>query len=249
MTTVRVAPDPAALAERVARVIAQALGAAVEARGGARLALSGGHTPRALYERLGAPDGPPLPGGSTDLFWADERFVPADHPDSNYRLVRESLLAHGRFSPERIHPVPTGAVDLEAAARAYESELRAYLPADGPALDLVVLGIGPDGHTASLFPDDPALAELHRWVVAVPRAGQPPRVPRVSLSLPLLNRCRRVLFLVTGEDKAEIVRTALEAPGDGDERLPAARVHGTEATEWYLDAAAARALSDRPSPA
>jgi 6-phosphogluconolactonase len=243
-----VGPDPEGIADRARDTVVATLRDAVERRGAARLVLSGGATPRRLYQLLGGPGGLGDVGRSTDFEFADERFVGPDSPDSNFRLVEESLLAGGSVPRDRVHPVPTGAADPEAAARQYETELRRRLPPTGPSFDLALLGIGPDGHVASLFPGGSALDEVDRWVAAVPRSPQPPYLPRITLTLPLLNRSRRAMFLVTGTAKAGIVRQALEPPAPTAAPLPANRVAGLESTEWFLDAAAARGLESPVPP-
>ncbi len=245
MTERRVLADATRLAERLCRDVVEALSNAVRARGRALLAVSGGSTPRPLYERLGGDAAPKSLWEHTELYWADERYVPRSSPDSNFRLVADSLLVRGGPPPDHVHPVDTDPSSPDAAARQYEATLRDHLPGEGPGLDVALLGIGPDGHTASLFPGAPALEEERRWVVGVDRSPQPPTVPRVTMTVPFLNRSRRVFFLVSGAEKAEIVHRALEDPGRGADRLPAARIVGREATVWYLDRAAARALDLR----
>lgn len=242
MTEVRRSPDADALARDAARLIADRLRAAVTEHGRALLALSGGSTPRATYALLG--DDATIPWDRVHLFWGDERWVPAAAPESNQRLVDETLLASGRIPPANVHPVPP-APDPTAAAAAYESELRRFIGPDGPSFDVALQGLGEDGHTASLFPGGTALLEQERWVVAVPRSPQPPRLPRITLTLPILNRSRVVLFLVAGEAKSAILVQALAAARPPDPPLPAARLVGRERTIWLVDAAAASGL---PSP-
>ena len=243
MTDLRVAPDPERLSELAAREVVEVVRHAVALRGRATIALSGGSTPRRLYARLGEQAGSEAAWAKTDLFWVDERFVPTDRPESNYRLVRETLLSGGHIPPERVHPVPTDARDVVTAGERYDAELHRFFTASGPTVDLAVMGIGPDGHTASLFPGTSALDERARWAVAVAQSPVPPSVPRVTLTLPFLNRSRCVLFLAVGAEKAEIVHRAVEEPGDGVDRLPAARIAGLESTVFFLDAAAAGQLS------
>lgn len=168
------------------------------------LALAGGRTPRDLYERLGSGD---LSWQDTDICFGDERCVPPSDERSNYRMAREALLSR---VPARAHPMSTSPCD----PRLYEDVLRSIF-GERPVFDLVLLGLGEDGHTASLFPGDPALAERHRWVAAVER----PDVRRLTLTLPVLSAAHEALFLVTGATK----RPALEALMSGAD-VPAARV-------------------------
>lgn len=248
MRRVRIVRDPSELAEAAAAEVESALSEAVAARGRAILAVSGGATPRELYRRLGAGTPGSGPWPATHLIWVDERFVPSGAPDSNYRLVRETLLARGRIAPENVHRVETDTGTPEASARLYEAMLRSLLPPTGPAVDVAVLGAGPDGHTASLFPGAPQLEIRDRWVAAVPQSPQPPKVPRVTLTFPLLARVRRVLFLVSGAEKAPVVARILGPAVGSDPLLPAARVDGVGSTEWMLDPAAAAQLERGSSP-
>ncbi|HUG88371.1 MAG TPA: 6-phosphogluconolactonase [Actinomycetota bacterium] len=170
------------------------------------IALSGGSTPRPLYEALARQ---PYPWEEVDVFFGDERCVPPDHPDSNFGMAREALLA---MVAAHAHPMPGETCDAEA----YERTLRERFGDEVPSLDLVLLGLGEDGHTASLFPGDPALDERERWVVRVER----PDHPRLTLTLPVLGGARAAMFLVEGEAKREPLRRLL----DGDPSIPAARV-------------------------
>jgi 6-phosphogluconolactonase len=217
---VRVEDDPAgAVAQELARA----------ARDGGQIAVSGGAGPRPAYERAAAraPD-----WSAVTLWWADERCVPPEDPRSNYRLVRETLL-DGLSRPPSVHRVH-GERPPEEAAAAYDEEIR------GVRLDLALLGIGPDGHTASLFPGSAALAETERAAVAA-EPGLEPLVPRVTLTIPVLSAARLVLFLVVGEEKAEAAARAFG--GDPDPATPASLVRSVEGrTVAVLDAAAASRL-------
>lgn len=241
MTGVAVFPDPAALAEAAAARLGAIAEAAVAERGRFTIALSGGSTPRALFERLAAPPWRDrLPWAHFEVAWVDERDVPIDHPESNAGVAMRAWLDHVPVPRERIHPVPIHPGQPEATARAYEATLRALFPGEPwPLFDLVLLGVGEDGHTASLFPGSAALDEAEAWVVApwVPALG----AYRFSLSLPALAHARRMLFLVSGAAKAPVVQAVLQQPAA--EPGPARRVaeaHGH--AEWWLDAAAAAAL-------
>lgn len=232
--------DPDAVMAEAARRIAAVLTKAVAARGVATVALAGGSTPRRLYRLLAAPPyDRAIPWDRIQLFLGDERCVPAEHPDSNQRMVRESLLAGLPVAPD-LHPMPCGQLEPAAAAARYAQELtREVAGEEGlPRLDLVLLGMGDDGHTASLFPDT-AILDEQRLVaeVFVPRLD----TWRLSLTLPTLNAARHVLFLVTGAGKAaSLTRVLAEGP---QRHLPASLVrppHGT--VEWHVDREAAARL-------
>jgi 6-phosphogluconolactonase len=229
-----VVSDPLALAERVAEWMTEM---ATAKEGRFRVALSGGATPRALYTLLASDRfRSRFPWQRTLWFWGDERFVPYDHPESNYRMVREAMLARAPIPPENIHPIPTDG-DPEDAARRYERTLKSEYGSpelDGakPFFDTTLLGLGEDGHTASLLPGDRLLDERKRWVGAV--AHGRPEI-RITLTYPVLESSRHVAFLVAGEGKAAALRR-LRA---GDTRLPAARVHPLGALTLFVDAAAA----------
>jgi 6-phosphogluconolactonase len=240
---IHVSHDLEALSAEAAGRFAGAVSAAVAARGSAAVALAGGKTPSRMYELLSAPpyrDG--VPWSELHVLWSDERAVDPTDPRSNYRLAHETLLAHVPVRHEHIHRMPAEAQDLQSAARTYARilALHALAGAGGwPALDLVLLGLGNDGHTASLFPGDPALAEARAAVAAVETPHQGTR--RLTLTLPVLGAAARIVFLVAGGDKAEMVRRVLV---DRNQKLPAARVRpaGGELT-WLLDAAAAHQLA------
>ena len=238
-----VVADAAALARATAAAFVESAAAAVRERGRFVVALAGGSTPRAAYRLLADPAGPwpaRVEWPRVEVFFGDERCVPPDHPDSNYRMAHEALLAHVPVGG--VHRVRTELASADDAARDYAralAEVTGEGPADDappPRLDLVLLGMGPDGHTASLFPGTTALAETRRWVVApwVEKLG----APRVTLTYPVLARARRVVFAVGGADKAAALGQVLEAPpGAGP---PAARVRpqGGELV-WVVDRAAA----------
>ena len=206
-------------------------------------ALSGGLTPRLLYQILA---GRALLGRieweNVQLFQVDERCVPPDHPDSNYRMIREALLDSGEIPPANFHRMQAEEADLEKAARDYAAELARVLePQNGlrPRLDIVFLGMGPDGHTASLFPGTAALEEQSLWVCPnrVERLG----MSRLTMTLPLLNASAHVIFLVAGADKAETLVKVLEGPPG---ELPAQRIRPVDGSvSWFLDEASARKLS------
>lgn len=231
---VMVVQDAEALAALAADEIARRMARAAEARGLASLALAGGATPRRTYERLADPDRHEgVPWEKVLLFFGDERCVPPDHPDSNHRMVREALLSRLALPAANVHRMAGEAADADRAAAAYEAELRDAL-GPAPRLDLVVLGMGPDGHVASLFPGSPALGETARLAVAA-EARLPP-VRRITLTLPALNAARAVLFLVAGAAKAEAVAAVLAGRGP---ELPASRIQPEGELVWLLDREAA----------
>ena len=237
MTTFAVLPDAATVAEATAERLVAAARAAIEERGIFRVALSGGSTPKQVYPLLLEPERrDAVDWARVELFWGDERSVPPDHPESNFGVAYQMLIAQlPNVRPDRVHRMPAEAPDMDAAALSYESELRLAFGARGtepPAFDLIWLGMGPDGHTASLFPNTEALTESDRWVVANRVDAQ--ETWRMTLTYPVLNAARQVLFVVTGADKADALR-AIRAGGSG---LPAEGVTG-EGVEWLVDAAAA----------
>ncbi len=239
-----------ALYERAARRVAAAAATAIAARGRFAVALAGGSTPRPLYERLAdAPHREAVEWQRVEVFWGDERCVPPDHPDSNARLAREALLDRVPVRPGHVHPMPGESEDREAAARIYEAEMVEALGAGSgrlARLDLALLGLGAEGHTASLFPDSPALAAGERLVVAVLADREPVPPPghdRLTLTFPALNAAREVLFLVAGADKAAAVAAALEGPRD-PARCPAQGVAPDPGrAAWLIDAEAASRLT------
>jgi 6-phosphogluconolactonase len=228
-------PDADALAKAAAeRVLARI------AASGNRVAicLTGGSSPTKLYRLLATdPYQSQIPWRRVHWFIGDERFVPSDNPLNNMGMARRIFL--DAYAPAaNIHPIPTDTGNPEQAALAYERELKLFYGADRldparPLFDLVLMGVGPDGHTASLFPDYPAIEETKRWVVAVPKAHVEPFVPRVTLTLPPLNSCREMLFEIAGAEKRAILTRVLDG-----ENLPASRVHAMGETIWLVDRAA-----------
>jgi 6-phosphogluconolactonase len=235
---VRVVPDMAALTRAAYELLTDAALAAVVHHGRCSIALAGGETPRALYELIAADDSTRLPWNLVDVWFGDERCVPPDDAASNYLMARETLLARVPVPPENVRRI-RGELGAAAAADAYDEELRAAFgdPGTGgagaPTFDLALLGIGTEGHTASLFPGHAALDVTDRWAVAVDPAPETakPQVPRVTLTLPALAGAREVVVLAAGAEKRDIVR-AVQA---GESDLPAARVRGRERTVWIVD--------------
>lgn len=217
-----VEPDTASLAARAARHFVEAAEQAVAKRGRARIAISGGSSPRAAFQLLADPAQPWLkrmPWDRLDLFWVDERCVPPDHADSNYRMTREAMLDRVPLAPAQVHRME-GELEPGLAASRYESELRNSFRLEGaetPRFDLIQLGMGPDGHTASLFPHTAALSEMSR--LAVSNHVQNKDAWRITLTWPVINQGASVFFLIGGADKAERLREVLTGPRD-TERLP-----------------------------
>lgn len=228
-------PGLEAASLRAAALTAAAARDAVAARGRFSLALSGGTTPARYFGLLAAED---LPWDKVHVFWADERLVGPGSPDSNYRTARERLLSRAPIPEANVHPMRgamwPGLVGLteEGAANAYAAQLRQFFgPVDFPVFDMIHLGVGGDGHTASLFPGQPALTEGVRWVVPVSYAGASPPVPRLTLTLPVLNAARLVLFLASGADKAALARAAVSEGGGG---YPAGLVRPEGRLVWLV---------------
>jgi 6-phosphogluconolactonase len=200
--------------------------------------LSGGSTPRRLYERLADPGfASRFPWSRTHWFWGDERFVPHDHRDSNYRMARDAFLSRVPVPDDNIHAVPTEGVSPDQAAAAYETTLKRFYGAEiivpnRPLFDVTLLGIGEDGHTASLFPGQPALQETRRWAVAVIGAKSE---PRITLTYPVLDSSHDAAFLATGKGKRKVVARAQA----GDSTIPAAVVRPVGRLHWFMDRAAA----------
>lgn len=249
---IHVSPNPQALAQEAARRFVASARAAIASRGRFTVALSGGSTPKALFQLLAAPPyRDDVAWRRVYLGWGDERQVPPDHDQSNYRMARETLLDRVPAPPAQVYRIPAELPDPEAAAAAYAATLRrafSLSDADGPPrFDLLYLGLGVEGHTASLFPDSPALNERTR-LVAAPYVEQLGAF-RLTLTPPVLNAAREVVFLVAGQDKAAIVREIIQGPRDV-RRLPAQVVAPTSGRlVWLLDAAAAAHLDDTPARA
>lgn len=237
MTRFTVLPDKDAVAAATADRFVEAARGAIEARGIFRVALSGGSTPKQVYPLLLEPARrDAVDWSKVEFFWGDERSVPPDHPESNFGVAYGMFISHlPGVRADRIHRMPAEAPDIAAAALSHESELRLAFDARGdepPVFDLIWLGMGPDGHTASCFPGTDALDERERWVVGnwVPAQD----TWRMTLTFPVLNSARQVLFVVTGADKAPAIRR-IRAGGSG---LPAEEVSGDQ-VEWLIDEAAA----------
>jgi 6-phosphogluconolactonase len=230
---------PVADSRALARAAADRIMARIAGNGDrVAICLTGGSSPKQLYQLLATePYRSQIPWARVHWFIGDERFVPADDPLNNMAMARRTFL--DLCAPAaNVHPIPTDTADPEQAARRYERELQSFygahqLDSARPLFDVVLMGVGPDGHTASLFPGYPALDETVRWVVGVPKAHVEPFVPRVTLTLPALNSCREMLFEVSGADKRAILTRVLAG-----ENLPANRAHSMGETIWLVDKAA-----------
>jgi 6-phosphogluconolactonase len=248
--SLRIVEDKDRLAQEAAAEIVNAVSAVLMENQRCTVALTGGSTPRAAYHLLGQE---PLRGRlaweKIHFFWGDERHVPPDHPDSNFRMAHEAFLSAVPVPAGNIHRIPAEDPDATHAAAAYEETLRGFFhlsPDDKPRFDLLLLGLGPDAHIASLFPGNPALHETRQLVIA-------PWVEklaafRITLTAPVLNSAARVLFLVSGEEKSEAVEKVLEAERD-PERYPGQLVRPADGEVlWLLDRAAAGRLSKTDQP-
>ena len=229
-----IADDAHALARRAADWFASAVSAGA---GKVRVSLSGGSTPKELYTLLGGEDyRRRIPWERLEIFWGDERFVPHHDPDSNYHMAKETLLAHATVPKENIYPVPIDGTPGQSAAR-YEMLLKRVYGAERleptrPLFHIMLLGLGADGHTASLIPGQPVLDEREHWVAAVAE-GRPEA--RITLTYPAIESSAAIAFLVTGAEKANAVRLARA----GDELVPAGRIRTSGEIIWFLDRAAA----------
>lgn len=209
---------------------------AVGARGRCLIALSGGHTPERAYQIWSTEYRDKMPWEKTHFFWGDERFVGADDPKSNYRMARETFFKNVKVPPENIHPILTDFPQADQAAQEYERVLRTFIPETGPSFDVMLLGLGVEGHTASLFPGSPALSEQKKWVMGVRAPADPP--VRISLTFPVLRRARATYFLVAGADKQEIVATLRRDSPAEMQKLPVAMLRPEGEEVWFLDKAA-----------
>lgn len=224
--------DPSTLTRRVANWLTEL---ALSSQGPFRIVLSGGSTPRPMYELLASDEfRDRFPWKRVFWYWGDERFVPHDHPDSNYRMAYEAMLSKAPVPPENVFPIPVDGSPEEAALR-YEGTLQetygdAKLDPARPLFDITLLGLGSDGHTASLLPGEPVLEERTHWVAAVPH-GRPE--VRITMTYPALESSRHIAFLVTGQEKADIV-AEIQA---GASHVPAARIQPLGELVWFLDRA------------
>ncbi len=241
---ISVYPDRETLSRAAAGLFAERVARAAASRGRCAILLAGGETPRRTYELLAEePLRQRVPWELLHVFWGDERCVSPDDPRSNSRMACRALLDRVPVPAGQIHPIP-GNREPREVAEEYEALLRRFFAGAPPRFDLVFLGLGVDGHTASLFPGSPALDERERWTAVVRRAGE--EIDRVTLTLPLLNQAELVLFLVAGEDKAAVLREVrVETP----DALPAGMVMPERGElRWLVDRPAARLLRGQSDP-
>lgn len=244
---IRVMNTAAELFEAAAAEFVAQAKLAVRARGRFTVALSGGSTPRGLFGLLASSAIRPVPWDKIFFFWSDERHVPPDDPESNYRMASEAMLSKVPVPAENVFRVPAEKEDADLAALDYEQTIGKFFglrPGEFPRFDLVLLGIGPDGHTASLFPGSAGLNETRRLVIA--NWVEKFKTNRITLTYPVLNHSACVMFLVSGPDKATILHEVLENPQSG---LPGQKVRPTDGRViWLLDHAAAGALTSEKQP-
>lgn len=250
-TQIEVFPDSSALVAAAAEHVVRAANEAIGRAGRFSIALSGGATPRPLYELLGSADcAGRVDWAKVHVFWGDERAVGPDAKESNYRMAKEALLDRVHVPVANVHRIE-GELPPEVAAAAYERTLHEFFSGAGArglaaSFDLLLLGLGPDGHVASLFPGTAPVHETERWVL--PNRSPLPPAERVTLTGPVLNRSQQVLFLVAGADKAARVVEVLYGPFEPD-RLPAQTIQPIDGTvHWFLDRAAASRLPEGLSP-
>ena len=236
-------PDNDTLSHQAAQLIVRLAAESVVTHGRFTVALAGGSTPRKLYSLLAnEPYRSQIDWALVEVFWGDERCVPVDDAESNFRMAQEAFLSKVPIAENQIHRMHADWPDRDAAAQAYVIEMRRVFGTDGiPSFDLIQLGLGPEGHTASLFPHQAALHEQERLVMPVRTPKPPP--DRLTFTPPLLNAARHVLFLVTGSDKADAVHEVIEGEYNPDE-YPAQIVHPPHGeVTWMLDTVAASKLS------
>ena len=240
MPQIEVFPDVDAVAIHASSEFSRLAANAIAARGRFSVALSGGSTPKRMFQQL---VGAVVDWRNIHLFWVDERCVPPDHPDSNYGMTAAVLLDHIKIPKEHLHRIH-GELEPGIAARIYEKDIQEFFCGEKPIFDLILLGVGTDGHTASLFPGSPALKEQHRWVIDVEHnTPPPPLVNRVTLTFPVLNAGENIIFLVSGRDKAKIVACAFGEPKN-PLQIPVQEIISTARNiRWLLDKDSAGDLS------
>ena len=241
--TVEILTNRADLIERAKELTIETVKNAIAARGQATLALSGGSTPKPLYAALAKAD---LDWDKIFIFWGDERYVPHDHEKSNHRMTREALLNHVPIPSENVFPMPTGSEDPATDAKKYEETLQTFfqtssgeVPAEFPAIDFVIQGMGDDGHTASLFPHTEALEVTDQLVTVGNHDGE----PRITFTAPLINRGRKVVFLVAGENKQSALAQVFSAKAD-PKAYPSKLIQPENGPHWLIAAAAGVGVPD-----
>ena len=262
MAIIKTYPDAETLARESALHFIECASEAIAEHGRFSVALAGGSTPQALYQTLATVElVPRVDWEKVHVFWGDERCVPADHRESNYALAYDSLISRIEIPRANVHRMPAEMRPLENGAHNYETLLRAFFgfPMDSdsktekavdnysppPVFDLILLGMGADGHTAPLFPNSPALTETRRWVVPVqaPPDVDPP-VPRLTLTLPVFHSARQVLFLISGSEKRAMLNRIINEPETDKTLYPAALIRPKEEPIWFIDAEAMRITAD-----
>ncbi|MBD1901743.1 6-phosphogluconolactonase [Trichocoleus sp. DQ-A3] len=235
---VEVLPDKTALIERSLQVCVEQIHATIEQRSLCTIALSGGSTPKPLYEAIAIQN---LPWDKIHIFWGDERYVPPDHPDSNQGMARSAWLDKVNIPAANIHPMPTDEADPSVAADKHEQHIREFFqvqPGEFPTFDLILLGIGDDGHTASLFPHTEALNVRDRLITVGNKDGQ----PRITFTAPLINHARCVIFVVAGASKRPALAQVF-APTADDQTYPSRLIQPQGELWWLFDEAAGLELS------
>jgi len=233
----KVFPDLDTLSRTALKDMLAVLDEAVANRGRFVIALAGGHTPAMMYALWADEHRDKTPWDRVHLFWGDERFVSQDDPLSNYRMTQEKLISRVPIPAANVHPVPTNLPQPQLAAEAYETEMRKFFGSAPPEFDVQLLGLGVEGHTASLFPNSPALEEKQHWVAAIRAPAEPP--DRLTLTPVVLNRGRNTYFLVSGANKKEILAALRNEPDSKPSVYPAGRIRPSGRVLWYLDQAAA----------
>ena len=234
---IEVLPDKTNLIERSLFIILEKIEAAIQARGKCTIALAGGSTPKPLYEKISTQD---LPWDKIHVFWGDERYVPDYHPDSNQLMARQAWLNLVNFPESNIHPIPTHSGDPAADAKQYEQELHKFFQLsqnEFPVFDIVLLGIGDDAHTASLFPNTQALQVCDALVTV----GNKGNDPRITFTIPTLNQARCVIFLVAGENKQGALAQIFAESAD-NLKYPARFIQPQDSLWWLLDQTAGKAV-------
>ncbi|KAM3111662.1 6-phosphogluconolactonase [Phormidesmis sp. 146-33] len=236
---VEVLPDLTTLVERSRQIVVQKLQAAIAERGMATIALAGGGTPKPLYEKLASES---LPWDKVHIFWGDERYVSPDHPDSNQRMARLAWLDKVDIPSKNIHPMPTDEADPAIAAQKHAAELQEFFQTQSgefPSLDVILLGIGDDAHTASLFPHTDALQVCDQLITVGNKDGQ----PRITFTIPLINQARTVLFMVAGANKQSALAQIFAPVADGN-TYPARFIQAQAELWWLLDRPAGENLAE-----
>lgn len=236
--TVEILPDKAALVARAEAVIGDRITQTLSQQDYCTLALAGGSTPKPLYEALARWD---LPWEKLHIFWGDERYVPPTHPDSNENMARTAWLNQVPIPPENIHAMPTQGGDPQADADRHEAQLREFfqtVPGTVPRFDIILLGMGDDGHTASLFPHTAALGVGDRLITVGNKDGQ----PRLTFTIPLLNHAQLILFLVAGASKQTALNAVFAPDGDA-QQYPSRFIQPAGEALWLLDQAAAAGVA------